>query len=219
MTRPGRSWGEPLAPDATLVEVAGRDGDLAAAALGRRDAVLVFLPDPTSDFARAVGLVPGRAGTGDTVVACDLMDLGHGRGAVNMVVSGTPPDRQRVWHRLRPVVVAVDGRIVADEPALTVVVANGQFLRGADLVPRGHPGDGRLEVQVYALRPRERAGMRRRLAAGNHVPHPRIVQAAGRRVEIRWAQGERGLEVDGRPGASVGALSVEVLPGAARLLV
>ena len=50
--------------------------------------------------------------------------------------------------------VTVDGRTVHDGPATSVVVANGQFSGTADLAPRGHPGDGRLEVQVYALRPR-----------------------------------------------------------------
>ena len=68
---------------------------------------------------------------------------------------------------------ALDGRPWFSGPATTVVVATGQFLRGLDLVPRGHPGDGKAEVQVYALR---RAGAAARcaarLATGAHVPAP-----------------------------------------------
>ena len=37
------------------------------------------------------------------------------------------------------------------ERATTVVVLVGQYLRGADVSPRGHPGDGAAEVQVYAM--------------------------------------------------------------------
>ena len=65
------------------------------------------------------------------------------------------------------------------------MVASGQYLRGADLVPRGHPGDGRVEVQVYAVRRGERAAMRSRLPQGVHLPHPDITQTSGRQVEIR----------------------------------
>ena len=64
--------------------------------------------------------------------------------------------------------------------AFAVVVANGQFLRDADLVPRGHPGDGRIEVQVYdarAGRARGRCASVSRVAAT--FPHPRIAEAPG----------------------------------------
>ena len=105
--------------------------------------------------------------------------------AVNMVVVGVPPDRQRWWNGAQGVVVKVDDRVAYDGGAVAVVVANGQYLRGVDVVPRGHPGDGRIEGQVYDVARRERAAMRRRLPLGTHVPHPRIRPLAGRRVEIR----------------------------------
>lgn len=218
MTRPGQPWGEPRPRDVPVVDVAGDDRDLAAAALTHPGLVLRFTPAGPSDLAKALGLPPG-GGPGDTVVACDLLDLGHGRAAANAVVTGVAPDRLRAWHRRRPVTVDVDGRLLADGSATGVVVANGQFLRGADLVPRGHPGDGRLEVQVFALRPPERGRMRHRLAGGEHVPHPRILTASGRRVDIRWHGDERPLEVDGHPLATARQLTITVLPGAARLLV
>ena len=152
MIRPGAPWGEPV-PDGpaagAVVEVTGGDADLAAAAVAGGGALLRYVPGPDADFARALGLGSG-GGPGTTVVACDLLDLGHGRVAVNAVVLGVAPDRLRARHRLRPVLVEVDGRVVFDGPATTVVVAGGQFLRGTDLVPRGHPGDGRVEVHLPA---------------------------------------------------------------------
>jgi diacylglycerol kinase family enzyme len=98
------------------------------------------------------------------------------------------------------------------------VIANGQFLRGVDLVPRGHPGDGRLEVQIYTLRRGERRAMRRRLATGRHVPHTRIRTRAARTVAVRTPRPVP-LEVDGEGQPAVRELRAEVVPGAFRLLV
>jgi hypothetical protein len=223
--RPGEPWGDPvrLGPDVRVVEVAGDDADLAAAALGAADpgAVLRFAPSPASDLARALGLPAGGppAGPDRTLAACDLLGLDPDHAAANAVVLGVAPDRLRARHRLRRVTVEVDGRPIGDGRATTVVVASGQFLRGTDLVPRGHPGDGRIEVQVYALGPGERRAMRTRLAGGDHVPHPRIAQASGRRVVVRWERGDRPLEVDGHPRGRRGAIEVTVRPGAARVLL
>jgi len=193
--RPGEPWGAPTAGPADA-RGGGGDRDLAALAAAHPGGRLRFDPDDRCDLARAVGLTAAATGTTDLPV--DGLDVEGVGLAVNMVVTGPAPGRLRVWSRARPVTVRVDGRLVHDGPATTVVVANGQFLEGADLVPRGHPGDGRLEVQVYALRPGERAPMRRRLPGGGHLPHPRIVTSTGRRVEVRWAA-PRPLEVDGAP--------------------
>jgi hypothetical protein len=223
--RPGEPWGEPYVPDPGTppVDVRGDDADLATAAAraGEPGAVLRFDPAPTSDLARALGLGPGGppGSSSRTVVACDGLDLGTGHPALNAVVLGVAPDRLRPWHRRRPVVVEVDGRAVGEGRATTVVVASGQFLRGRDLVPRGHPGDGRIEVQVYALAPGERRAMGTRVATGAHVPHPRIAQASGRRVVVRWVDGPRTTEVDGHPAAPLGEITVAVRPAAARVLL
>jgi diacylglycerol kinase family enzyme len=99
-----------------------------------------------------------------------------------------------------------------------VVVANGQYLDGSDVVPRGHPGDGRLEVQVYALAPGERRAMRRRLASGTHLPHPRIATGSGRRIDV-VVEPPTGAEVDGVPVPPRSRWGVEVVPEALRLLV
>lgn len=227
--RPGVPWGEPADAGPTggveVVDVVGGDAHLARAAADHPGGLLRFAPDATSDLARALGLVPGAPGPGRTVVACDVLVLGDGTRAVNAVVGGTAPDRLRPWHRTHAVTVEVDGRVVGEGRATTVVVASGQFLRGADLVPRGHPGDGRVEVQVYALRAGERRLMRSRLAGGDHVPHPRIAQASGRTVVVRWTGtgrwARRGapVEADGRPAGRAAALHVSVAPGAARVLL
>ncbi|MBV8949349.1 MAG: hypothetical protein JOZ99_00620, partial [Actinobacteria bacterium] len=96
--------------------------------------------------------------------------------------------------------------------------ASGQYVHGFDAVPRGHPGDGRIEVQVYAQAPRERAGMRRRLPLGTHVPHPGIVQAVGHAIAVTSAA-ERTLEVDGEQRGRARTVTVEVRAGALRLLI
>jgi YegS C-terminal NAD kinase beta sandwich-like domain len=53
---------------------------------------------------------------------------------------------------------------------------NAQFLGRYDVAPRGHPGDGRLDVldvdPTFGLADRVKAW--RRLPTGTHVPHPRI---------------------------------------------
>ena len=217
--RAGQRWGEPVGRDTPIVDVAGDDADLAAAALQTDAAAVIrFHPGPGSDLARALGLGAAPP-AGATAVPVDLVDLGHGVAAANAVILGIPPDRLRRWHRSHRVSVEIDGRRRIDEMATTVVIANGQFLRGTDLVPRGHPGDGRLEVQVYALEPGERRLMRRRLPGGDHVPHPRITEASGKRIAVQWYHGEQPLEVDGRALATAGELGAIVLPSAARILV
>jgi diacylglycerol kinase family enzyme len=138
--------------------------------------------------------------------------------ACNAVVLGVPPDRLRWASPARSVEIEVDGQPWFAGSATTVVIANGQFLRGADIVPRGHPGDGRLEVQVYELRPRERRAMRRRLTTGAHVPHPRIRSRTARVVELRAAR-PVAFEADGVSGAAVATVRAEVVPAAFRLLL
>jgi diacylglycerol kinase family enzyme len=86
-------------------------------------------------------------------------------------------------------------------------------------VPRGHPGDGKAEIQVYELAKRERRRMRTRLATGAHVPHPRIRQRTARTIGLR-ANPAAPWEVDGLTRAErTGTTTIRVLPGAYRLLI
>src|SRR5258707_3002451 len=181
----GEPWGGPASSPPDL-EVAGDEADLAAAVAAAPGALVVFRPGPGSDLARAVGL---RAGSGPTPRATELpvdaVRLAGNGLACNAVVLGVPPDRLRWASPARSVEIDVDGQPWFAGSATTVLIANGQFLRGADVVPRGHPGDGRLEVQVYELRRRERRAMRRRLTTGAPVPHPRIPSRPARAVAVR----------------------------------
>ena len=170
MIKPGEEWGSPAAGPPDL-EIAGDDRTLAAAVTrGGADPLVHFEPTAASDLARAVGL--GAAPRRGVALPCDLLALdGDGPRACNMIVFGDPPDRLTFLSRPKKVAVAVDGRVLFDGAATTIVVATGEFLRGLDVVPRGHPGDGRAEVQVYSLRGNERAALRARLRTGTHVPH------------------------------------------------
>jgi hypothetical protein len=214
--RRGEAWGRPAAAPADR-EVAGDDRDLAACVHAAPGALVRFVPTPASDLARAVGLTAGAPAAG-TELPMDALVLDDGTVAVNAVVLGTAPDRLGRFARATEVRVAVDGAEWCTGTATTVVCLTGQWLHGHDAAPRGHPGDGRAEIQVYRLRRGERRAMRRRLGAGEHVPHPRIGQRTARRVEVASAR-PLPLEVDGRARPAVARLTVTVRPAAYRLLV
>jgi len=218
--KPGEVWGAPTddQPDTT---VTGDDAALAAAVPADGSPVpLVRFRPVGSELARALGVAPARTDDPARGIALPVDAIDTDRGvAVNLVTLGRPPGALRAWHRARHVTVTVDGRTVHDGPATTVVIANGQFAGTADLVPRGHPGDGRLEVQVYALRAAERAGMRRPLATGTHVPHPRIATTTGRRIQVQTAGGALVLTLDGRAVGAVPGLVAAVRHPALRLLI
>jgi hypothetical protein len=217
--KPGEEWGHPTAAAPDL-EVAGGDAELATAVAGRPGVLVRFRPDPGSDLAGAVGL--GRGPHLGVEVTLDLLRLDLGAGAapaaVNMVVIGTSPDRARRFFRRFAASVRVDDRPVFHGPCTGIVIATGQFLRGLDLVPRGHPGDGRAEVQIYAVPGRERRQLRSRLSTGTHVPHPNITQRSGSRVAVSIDR-EVVLEIDGRPAPRTDVVGVEVVPAAFRLLI
>ena len=214
MIAKGEPWGEP-ATEPPELEVAGDDAALAAAVSAVRGALVHFIPSG-SEVARAVGLEGESAGA--LAVPLDALQTDDGVVAVNMVVAGPAPDRVRWWHRRVACRVTVDDRVTFAGQAVSVLIANGQFLRGRDVVPRGHPGDGRAEVQAYALTPGERASMRRRLVSGEHVPHPRISQSRGQRVVVSFGRRRR-LEVDGHDHGRRQTLTVTVVPAALRILV
>ncbi len=219
MIRKGEEWGTPVGDATPDLDVTGDDVALAAAlAAAGPDPLVRFRASEASDLARAVGLV--GEGTGVLAVPVDVLHLGDGGLAVNAVVVGVPPDELRAWHRTVTFEVVVDGRAVGLSQATTVVIANGQFLRGNDISPRGHPGDGRCEVQVYDVPPGQRAATRERLASGTHVPHPGIVVRRARSVVVRCGR-RVPVEVDGRKAAGKGAeeVAVSVVPSAFRLLI
>jgi hypothetical protein len=219
----GKPWERPASgPPAWRVE--GDDAALAAAVRDQPGARVGFRPAPTSDLARALGIHGSADATLDLAVdALRVAADGRELFAVNMVVVGTAPDRAGWFSAAPELRVEVDGRVVHDGAATTVVIASGQFLRGNDVVPRGHPGDGRAEVQVYAVPRGQRSGVRRRLPQGTHLPHPAITQTTGRRIDVvsakRGAKHGVGLEIDGVPGPEAIRVTVEVVPEAFLIVV
>ncbi|HZQ77321.1 MAG TPA: hypothetical protein VFE55_08335 [Acidimicrobiia bacterium] len=222
--RPGQPWGTEVSGPADL-EVAGGDGMLAAVLTrGLEDPLVRFAAAPESDLARAVGLVAGAV-PGGLALPLDALELRPGDGgpapprvAVNSVVVGVAPDRLRAWHRPVGLAVHIDGAAVDAAGATTLVVMNGQYLRGLDVSPRGHPGDAVAEAQLYGLRPGVRRAMRSRLATGAHLPHPAITVRKARLVTVRAARPVP-LEVDGEPAGRITALEVRLRPAAYRLFI
>jgi putative lipid kinase YegS-like protein len=198
------------------VVVTGDDPALARVVSDHLGALVEFRPSATSDVARVVGLQAGAQPSHQ--LALDALRLSGGGLAVNMVVFGTPPDRTHRFTRPLSLTLEVDGTTVNTARATGIVVATGQFLRGLDVVPRGHPGDGRLEVYVFRLRASERRAMRTRLPHGTHVPHPRITVRPGHHVDV-VAHQPVALEVDGERRPPVRAFTIDVVERAYRLLV
>jgi putative lipid kinase YegS-like protein len=224
--RPGQPWGIEASgpPD---FEVSGSDRNLASLlARGVADPLVRFAPARDSDLALAVGLVVGGAPTGMALPLDVLMvDAGARPGvgsvamqAVNSIVVGVPPDRLQAWHRPAGLSVEIDGTPVEAATATTLVVMNGQYLRRQDVSPRGHPGDGVAEAQLYALPPGARRAMRARLATGAHLPHPAITIRRAHRVLVRTLR-PAALEVDGAPAGQVSTLEITLRPAVYRLLV
>ncbi len=216
----GEPWGEPTSAAADLT-VTGDDAALAAAAAARPGALVEFRP-AGSELARTLGLPgadPGSGAAPRLALPVDLIDVEGGPPVVNLIVVGTAPDRLHALTPTHPLRVEVDGRELFHGRATGVVVANGQFLAGQDLVPRGHPGDGRVEVQVYALRRGERRAMRARLPRGAHLPHPRIVTASARRFAVSTPTGTLAWVADGHPAPRRALVAGEVRPGAFRILL
>jgi hypothetical protein len=221
--RPGEPWGSPTSAPADI-EVSGDDAALAAAARLAPGALLRFVPDAASDLARAVGIPPGGlAATAGTALPMDALSVTVSPPAApifacNMCVFGVPPDRLRWSSPSFAVEIELDGRTWFSGRASTIIVASGQFLRGLDVVPRGHPGDGKAEIHVYELKRRERRPMRARLATGAHLPHPRIRTRTAARVTLS-APRRPALEIDGVAGPASSRTTLEVVPGAYRLLL
>jgi len=214
MIEPGVPWERPAAGPPEW-HVDGDDATLAAAVRDRPGARVEFRPGPGSDLARAVNL--HQPGAGTLELGMDALRIeadGRDHFAVNMLVIGVAPDRA-TWRTAAPGLrVLVADRVVHDGAATAVVVASGQYLRGTDLVPRAHPGDGRAEVQVYAVARGQRAAVRARLPQGVHVPHPDITQTTGHRVEIRSDRGRLPLEIDGVSVPPAARVAVAVVPEA-----
>jgi hypothetical protein len=95
-----------------------------------------------------------------------------------------------------------------------VVVMNAEFLGDAEVAPRGHPNDGRVEtLRTVSMPLRQRLAVRRRLPAGGHLPHPDLETRSTR--ETGWEfRRRRTILVDGVRAGTARRLGVEVVPDA-----
>jgi hypothetical protein len=211
--RPGEPWERPTTAAADLV-VTGGDAALAAAIDRHDDPLIRFEPGADSDLARTLGLRAGAAIRGYEV-RLDCLDV-DGRRAVAGVVLGTAPARTRRWSRRAAVDITVDGREHA-VAATGIVALVAQHLGGDRIVPRGHPGDGRGEVQWYGVDPQQRAQLVARLPHGDHLDHPAVGSATFRELGLEVPPGWA-VRLDGEVVAGP-VHTVRVVPGAYRLLL
>ena len=120
-------------------------------------------------------------------------------------------------------VVAV-AHVVARLPALRggawrgpiVVVMNAEFIGVADVAPRGHPNDGRVETLVVdeSMTVRQRWASRRRLRNAMHLPHPQISTRSVRTATFDFDVSLRVL-ADGVDIGAARSMTVTVRPDAA----
>ena len=217
MIRPGEEWGSPAE---SRRRRRGRRGRRRARRCVRRrapGALIRFIPTR-----RAISPAPSGSGAGNRSGTRSRSTRSSSETAPwpsTCASLGTPPDRLRRSSRPLELEIQLDGRPWFAGSATTVVIAIGQFLRGLDVVPRGHPGDGRAEIQVYELgRSRAAADACAGLPTGGHVPHPRIRQR-DRRRDPPPSPSAAPLRGRRSSPAARHRPHIRVLPGAYRLLV
>lgn len=195
----GRPWGEEVARPADL-RIVGDDATLAAALRDGEGPAAAA----AGDMYRTLGARP--IGTRERVLALPIdlvevtLDDQVARVALAHVVARTPWWAGSWWRG----------------PVL--IVMNAEFLGDWDVAHRGHPNDGRVEVQLAdaALTARDRWAARTRLPLGSHVPHPQITTRSVRSASWTFDR-PLAVFVDGRPAGTSRAVSVEVHPDAATL--
>ncbi|MFZ9674327.1 MAG: hypothetical protein ACO3DM_00380 [Ilumatobacteraceae bacterium] len=200
----GKEWGtEAVAPAGIRAATSDRE-------LAELLATGAVVSPVKGDLARTIGVVvPPTEGSLARRLDVDLLAvelvIGERVVVVDAIAHVVMRERRLVGGRLR-------GRFFA--------VMNAQYLRGRDVVPRGHPNDGRCEIISVdsAMGPRQRILAWSRARTGRHLPHPRInvrstsewsvpevsTQAAGLVVVIdgvRWGVA-RSVTVRVRPDAA-----------------
>ncbi|HEX2064673.1 MAG TPA: diacylglycerol kinase family protein, partial [Acidimicrobiales bacterium] len=116
-------------------------------------------------------------------------------------------------YRPGPVRIEVDGAVTYEGRAGNVVLANCRYFGGGmHISPRSDPADGVLELLAFTGPKTDSFTMLPRIYRGRHVPHPRIVEAAGRRFRLESEQ-PFPVEADGEV-LGTSPLTVEVVPGA-----
>jgi diacylglycerol kinase (ATP) len=120
-----------------------------------------------------------------------------------------------------PVSMAVDGEAPERRELLMLVIANARvFGGGFKIAPEADLGDGRLDVVSFANMPlRRRLAIMGRLLRGTHGGAAEVASRRARRIDLRF-EAPPAYETDGEwHRAASGALTVEAVPGALRVLV
>jgi hypothetical protein len=120
--------------------------------------------------------------------------------------------------------VLIDGRLhlfvahVLAGTRLRFAAFNAQWVGPWNAAPRAHPNDGRLDVYESRLSAADWWKVRRRLALGAHLPHPRIEERRVPAVQVTFDK-ELPVVVDGCRLGEARNLSVRVAPDALRVVV
>lgn len=209
--RRGRDWGTPgpLAPHARVCE---DDAQVAAALQAELDA-------GESPGALEVGLTGGDLHRTLGAPRRDAAALLRGDGVRCPVDAALVRLDGRAPQVVVAHVVGTSGRGHRWWRGPTLMVMNAAFVGPANVAPRSHPNDGRLDVVQGSLPLRQRIEAHRRVGAGAHLPHPGLSEARVRELDLDL--GPRGLHVtlDGVEHGRVHHLRVQVVPDALVVVV
>jgi hypothetical protein len=194
----GASWGRLVDPPSDLLAVAD-DAELAAVLADRTGQTVTVL---SGDLRRTLGFTDASTAARSMrefpldLILCRTEDASVHH-AVAHLVCHSPLARGGWWR----------GPLVAGMYA--------QFRGKWNVIGRGHPNDGRVEVLRVApsFGVRDRLAAYRRLPAGEHLPHPDIATSSVRRTTLDFAR-PMVVEADGRPVARAISLEIEVCPDA-----
>ena len=115
-----------------------------------------------------------------------------------------------------PCRVTVDG-VTVETSLHNVVIANCRYLGGGmHISPKSLPGDGLLEVLIFAGPKTDAITLVPKIYRGRHLPHADVVEMQGARVTVQ-ADWPLPVEGDGEPMGATPAEFV-VSPGALRLI-
>lgn len=95
---------------------------------------------------------------------------------------------------------------------------NASFLGDWNVVPAGHPNDGRFDVVVSELAFGDWLKARRRLVLGTHVPHPKISIRRLKKYSFDVPLGA-GVWIDGRAIGRATRVDLEVFPDSTTVVI
>ncbi len=99
-----------------------------------------------------------------------------------------------------------------------VVVMNAEWLGDLDLGPRGHPGDGLVDITDGSLPLRQRLSARRRARTGSHLPHPAMRTTRRAEADLSFDP-PLPVALDGEAVGPVSQVALRVEPDALTVVV